>query len=309
MDIKHLELFAAVARYGSINRAAQELYISQPHLSHIIRQIEAEVGASLFQRSKTGVSLTQEGALFLEHSKVILREMENLRGFSRRSEPQEERLLLSMTRFSHTMESFNEVCSQHQTSPRFLFRLNEGSALDVVKEVAEGFSDLGVINYPDHAAERVAELLESRRLHSEPLASLAPHIVLSKNHELLRAGKPVTLEALRDYGFVRYTGQCEDYSITSEGQQTDLTSSERIIYVYGRSALMHLISVSNFYTIGIQNFNTQESMYQCVSIPIPDCAERMHFALLSRRGEEISQIEQEFAANVTQRYRLLQAQA
>lgn len=310
MDIKHLELFAAVARYGSINRAAQELYISQPHLSHIIRDMETELGASLFQRSKSGVSLTPEGTLFLQHAQVILREMEDLRSFSRRFEQQDDRLLVSMTRFSHTMESFNAVCSRHQTHPRFLYRLNEGSALDVIGEVADGLSDLGVINFAAHAAERMSALLEGKRLDFAPLARLTPHIVLSKNHPLLRAGRPVTLEALRDYGFVRYTGQCEDflYNIATEGQQTDLSSSSRIIYVHGRSALMHLISVSNFYTIGIQNFSAQEPMYQCVSIPIPDCVEQIQFGLISRRGESVSQIEQEFVEDVTQRYRRLETQ-
>ena len=180
----------------------------------------------------------------------------------------------------------------------------------MIGEVADGLSDLGVINFAAHAAERMSALLGGKRLDFAPLARLSPHIVLSKNHPLLRAGRPVTLEALRDYGFVRYTGQCEDflYNIATEGQQTDLSSSSRIIYVHGRSALMHLISVSNFYTIGIQNFSAQEPMYQCVSIPIPDCVEQIQFGLISRRGESVSQIEQEFVEDVTQRYRRLETQ-
>ena len=103
MNVKHLECFCAVAQYGSINKAAQALYISQPHLSHIIRDLEEDVGFALLERSKQGVSLTPEGQRFLEHARVILQEMENLKQFSRRPQPDKDRLSVSMTKFSHTM--------------------------------------------------------------------------------------------------------------------------------------------------------------------------------------------------------------
>lgn len=308
MDIKHLEFFCAVARCGSINRAAQELYISQPHLSHIIRDMETDAGVSLFQRTKQGVTLTAEGQTFLEHSKVILKEMESLKQVSCRTEPEGDCLRLSMTKFTHTMESFNEVCTRHQQLPRFTYFLNEGTTLDVVSDVEECVCDVGCIHFASHEAERFRKLLSERGLELVSLATMAPHIVVSKNHELLRRKIPVTLKNLRDYGFVRYIGQYEDfiYNISTEDHQTDLNNSSRIIYVYGRAALMHLISVSNFYTIGIQGFSTQDSLYQCVSVPIKNCKERLEFGLITRRGTVLSDSEQEFVENVTARYHALQ---
>ena len=308
MDIKHLEFFCAVARYGSINRAAQELYISQPHLSHIIRDMETDAGVSLFRRTKQGVTLTAEGQAFLEHSRVILKEMESLKQVSCRTEPEGDCLRLSMTKFTHTMESFNEVCTRHQQLPRFTYFLNEGSTLDVVSDVEECVCDVGCIHFASHETERFRKLLSERGLELMPLATMTPHIVVSKNHELLRREIPVTLKNLRDYGFVRYIGQYEDfiYNISTEDHQTDLNNSSRIIYVYGRAALMHLISVSNFYTIGIQGFSTQDSLYQCVSVPIMSCNERLEFGLITRREAVLSDSEQEFVENVTARYCALQ---
>ncbi len=69
---------------------------------------------------------------------------------------------------------------------------------------------------------------------------------------------------------------------------------------------MHLISASDFYTIGIQGFSTQDSLYQCVSIPIKNCNERLEFGLITRRGTVLSDSEQEFVENVTARYHALQ---
>lgn len=309
MDIKHFEFFAAVAQYGSINKAAQALYISQPHLSHIIKDIEADVGFALFERTKQGVTLTPEGEKFLAHSQVILREMESLKKFTRQPEPNKDRLSVSMTKFSHTMESFNEVCSRNQQLEQFTYRLNEGTTVDVLEDLSSKVSDVGVIHFAMHERKHIRTSLAEKNLHFTPIASFAPHIVISKNHELLKAGKPVTLEALREYGFVRYTGQYEDfiYNISTETKQMDLNNSPRIIYVYGRAALMHLISVSNFYSIGIQGFSTQDSMYQCLSLPIPECTERLEFGVVTREGSELSRSEREFVDNVTARYHSLQS--
>jgi hypothetical protein len=137
------------------------------------------------------------------------------------------------------------------------------------------------------------------------LSTMVPHIVVSKNHELIQKNKAVTLKNLRDYGFVRYIGQYEDfiYHASTEDHQTDLNNSSRIIYVYGRAALLHLISESNFFTIGIQGFSTQDSLYQCVSIPIQNCRERLEFGLVTRKDSKLSDSERSFVENVTRRFR------
>ncbi|MDD3203326.1 MAG: LysR family transcriptional regulator [Pygmaiobacter massiliensis] len=308
MNIKHLEFFVAVAQYGSINKAAQSLYISQPHLSHIIKEIETDVGFDLFQRTKQGVVLTPEGEQFLEHSNAILREMENLKRFSRKVKPDKDSLSLSMTKFSHTMESFNEVCCHNENLESFSYRLNEGSTVDVIDDVLTGTADVGVIHFASHESAHMRSSLEQKGITVTPIASLSLHIVISKNHELIQRGQPVTLAALQDYGFVRYYGQYEDfiYNIATENVHLDLNNSPKITYVYGRAALLHLIASSNFYTIGIQGFTTQDSMYQVLSMPIPNCKERVEFGIITLKDCQLSDSEKEFVDNVTDRYRRLQ---
>ena len=118
MDTKNLKYFVGVAQYGSINQAAKAMYISQPQLSHIIKSIEEEVGFDLFQRTNQGSRLTRNGESFLAHCKVILNEMESLDHFISQTHRQGSRLVVSMTRFSHTAVCFNEVCARHQRRDR-----------------------------------------------------------------------------------------------------------------------------------------------------------------------------------------------
>ena len=67
INLKHLECFIKVAQLGSINKAAQALFISQPHLGKIIHDLENEMGYLLLNRSNQGVTLTPEGEEFLRN--------------------------------------------------------------------------------------------------------------------------------------------------------------------------------------------------------------------------------------------------
>ena len=95
---------------------------------------------------------------------------------------------------------------------------------------------------------------------------MEPHIIISRNHPLLLAGKPVTLAALSDYGFIRYLGQYDDLFPDLFGSPAG-TEPSKAIYVSTRSSVMHLISESTFYSVGIYDFDHQ-SHYEAVSIPI-----------------------------------------
>jgi LysR family nitrogen assimilation transcriptional regulator len=72
MDLKQLEYFRHVAELGSFTRAASFLSVEQPALSRQVRQLEAELGQSLFERNGRGVILTDAGTRLLEHARGIL---------------------------------------------------------------------------------------------------------------------------------------------------------------------------------------------------------------------------------------------
>ena len=132
LDTKNLKYFVGVARYGSINQAAKAMYISQPQLSHIIKSIEEEVGFDLFQRTNQGVRLTRNGESFLSHCQIILEEMNSLDRFINQTHRQGSRLVVSMTRFSHTAVCFNDVACRHQDRESLFLRLRETDSMDVV---------------------------------------------------------------------------------------------------------------------------------------------------------------------------------
>ena len=77
MELRHLRYFVAVAEAASFTAAAKGLNISQPPLSQQIRDLEEEIGTRLLARSSRHVELTEAGAHFLNHARMILGQVEH----------------------------------------------------------------------------------------------------------------------------------------------------------------------------------------------------------------------------------------
>ncbi len=77
LEIRHLRYFLAVAEAGSFSRAADRLGISQPSVSQQMRDLEAGLRVSLFQRRGKRILLTSTGLIFQEHARAVLRQLEN----------------------------------------------------------------------------------------------------------------------------------------------------------------------------------------------------------------------------------------
>ena len=72
LDIARLRVIEAVARHGSVTKAAKELHYSQPSVSHHLARLEAETGAQLLQRVGRGIRLTQAGQLLADRAAEII---------------------------------------------------------------------------------------------------------------------------------------------------------------------------------------------------------------------------------------------
>jgi DNA-binding transcriptional LysR family regulator len=75
MSLAQIEYFVAVAEEGHMGRAARTLRIAQPAVSRQIKRLEDELGADLFQRTPRGMILSDEGQVFLQHARAVLREL------------------------------------------------------------------------------------------------------------------------------------------------------------------------------------------------------------------------------------------
>ena len=310
MDIKYLNYFVKTAEIGSINQAAKVLYISQPHLSYILRELEEEVGTTLLERKQSGVHLTPKGQVFLRHCQNILQEADAIRKLSAPKETDMLKLNVSGTRFTDIAECFTATCRKYQDLPAYSCRLNENSSFHVIEDVTEGRSDIGVLHFSSRDEAMLKKGFRNRQLLFEEVARFLPHIAVSSEHPLIRKNEPVTLETVAPYGLIRYIGEYEDffYRVSDGKQQMDLNEFPRVICVNDREAQLRLLARTDCFTIGIQNFEEQARQFHVLSIPIRDSEDRLVFGILIRKDHKnsLTAVESEFINSVRLRFQIMQ---
>lgn len=148
MRIEQLTYFLEIAKTSSINKAAENLFVTQPGLSDSVKKMESELGLTLLNRSKTGVSLTENGKIVALHASIILSAYHDmLKDLSLISETPEEHLkgtiVIATTPLfaASVLTDVNAVF--RQTYPHANVRYFELNNSDITEWLKNGRADLG----------------------------------------------------------------------------------------------------------------------------------------------------------------------
>lgn len=143
------KVFYWSAKTGSLSKAAKLLFITQPSVSHAIKQLEDNLGITLFYRNSKGVSLTPEGATlysYIEQSQILISLGEEKMAALKNLDSGELRIGGSDSLFKHYILPFLE--RYHQKYPGIKLHLNHGTTPETIAFLKEGKIDLGVARMP-----------------------------------------------------------------------------------------------------------------------------------------------------------------
>ena len=136
MTFQQLEYIVEISKCGSINKAAQKLYLSQSGISTAVRELESELGIALLARSNRGVEFTPEGKEFLSYAVSLLEQkrwIEGLYGEARNSAAP-VRFLVSSQRYPFVADAFLRLL-QVSDENRFRLGLRETGMDGVIDDV------------------------------------------------------------------------------------------------------------------------------------------------------------------------------
>jgi DNA-binding transcriptional LysR family regulator len=149
MDIKHLQYFIEVTNFNSFTRAADHLFITQPTISKMIKNLETELGVELFDRSRKQLALTDAGRVVLEQAKLIDKafhnletEMDNLLGLKKGHVRIGLPPIIDASLFPRILSRF------HEDYPNITFQLVEDGSKKIEESVENDLLDIGVIVLP-----------------------------------------------------------------------------------------------------------------------------------------------------------------
>ena len=144
MTLQQLHYAITIAEAGSLNKAAEALYISQPSLTSAMQELEKELGISIFVRSGRGVSLTQDGSEFLLYAREVYGQYETLLDKYGKSGKRKKKFGVSTQHYSFAVKAFVELVQQFDTL-KYEFAIRETMTKDVILDVANMRSEIGIL--------------------------------------------------------------------------------------------------------------------------------------------------------------------
>ncbi|GIP28144.1 LysR family transcriptional regulator [Paenibacillus sp. J23TS9] len=189
------KVFYWAAKMGSLTQAAKALYLTQPSVSHAIKQLEERVGVTLFYRNAKGVALTQEGKIlfsYIEQSQILITLAEEKMVALKNLDSGELRIGGSDSLFKHYLLPFLE--DFHVQYPGVKLHLNHGTTPEVISYLKEGRIDLGVVRMP---------IVDSQLEVSESI-QLQDCFVAGERYAELK-GQALSMEQLMEYPVILFS--------------------------------------------------------------------------------------------------------
>lgn len=270
MTLLQLQYVIRVAECGSMNEASHQLYISQPTLSTAIHELEEEMSITIFTRTTQGISLTPDGAKFLIYARQVLDQAELLKNRFTKIGHRTQITTVSTQHFMFAAEAFARLLhDQRHVLNNYEFTLRETRTRDIINNVAELHSEVGILYLSTYNREVLGQLMKTRRLEFHPIFRVQPHIFLSKDNPLSKK-KSVTLADLADQPFLRYE-QGDSGSLFFAEEPVWPEHAKSLITISDRATMLNLILAVNGYTVstGVTNRDLQTDRIASVPLETP----------------------------------------
>lgn len=271
MTLIQLRYAAKIAECGSMNEAAHQLYVSQPTLSSSIQDLEHELGITIFTRTTQGISLTPDGAKFLMYARQVLDQADLLENRFRPANHREHIATVSTQHFMFALEAFARLLRSARNNEgkplnNYEFTLRETRTRDIIDQVAELRSEVGILYLSAYNREVIGRLLRTRRLEFHPIFRAAPHVFLSQANPLARR-ESLALEDMRRMPFLRYE-QGDSGSLFFAEEPVWPQHSASLITVSDRATMLNLIVALDGFTVSTGVTNKDLNADAIASVPL-----------------------------------------
>lgn len=246
MTLQQLKYVITVANKNSISEAAKSLFISQPSLTNAIKEIEKELGMTLFNRSNKGISLSTDGVEFLGYARQVVEQMDLLEEKYFKGKLPKQRFSVSTQHYSFAVNAFVELIKRYGRED-YNLTLRETRTYEIIEDVKLLKSEIGILYLNEFNHKVLMKLIKESGLVFKELFKAKPHVFISKRHPLA-CETSVTMEALAPYPYLCFEqGEYNSFYFSEEILST--IERRKCINVSDRATLFNLLIGLNGYTI------------------------------------------------------------
>lgn len=300
MNILHLKYAAEIAKTGSLNKAAENLYMGQPNLSRAIKELEANLGITIFERSARGMTVTPEGEKFIGYANKILTQIDEVEAIYKNGTSVTQNFSISVPRASYISEAFVNFSKKINQNAPFDLVYKETNAMRAIKNILEADYNLGIIRYAENYDSHFRQLLVQKGLVGELVAEFFYVLIMSKEHPLADK-EDIRFEDLKAYTEIAhadpYVPSLPLATVRKEELPDDI---DKRIFVFERSSQFELLS-ENTNTFMWVSAAPQKILdrYGLIQKSCPDNTRLYKDVLVHRKDYKLTELDNMFITELT----------
>lgn len=291
MTIQQLYYAITISETGSLNKAAEILYVAQPSLTGSMQDLEKELGITIFHRSGRGVSLTSDGVEFITYARQVYNQYEILVDKYGKSGTLKKKFGVSTQHYSFAVKTFVEMVKKFNTV-EYEFAIRETKTREVIEDVGTLRSEIGVLYLSDFNRNIINKLLRSTDLEFRKLIDCRVYVYLWKDHPLAKE-KSIRPEQLNDYPFLSFEqGANSSFYFAEEIFST--ADYPRTVKVNDRATMLNLMVGLHGYTLCSGIICEELNSRDFVAVPFDpqgdEGSSRMEIGYIVKKNQTLSKM-------------------
>ncbi|WEG17342.1 LysR family transcriptional regulator [Alkalihalophilus pseudofirmus] len=279
MTLQQLKYVIEVARCRSINKAAQKLFISQPSLSNALKELEEEIGITIFSRTNKGIVVTHEGSEFLGYARQVAEQAELLENRYTKTSSKQQSFSVSAQHYAFAVSAFVRLLKEYDRE-EYEFTLRETRTYEIIDDVRNLRSEIGILYLNDFNRNVLRKFLREGNLTFHELFIAKPHVFISSTNPLSEKDF-VTLDDLIPYPYLSYEqGDYNSFYFSEEILST--LSRQKNIRVSDRATLFNLLIGLNGYTISTGVISHKLNSKDIIAVPLR-VEEQIHVGYITHK--------------------------
>ena len=241
MNILHMKYAVEVAKAGSVNKAAEKLFMAPPNVSRSIKELESDLGITIFERSAKGVTLTHEGEEFIGYAKSLLKQIDHIEGLYKENSVKKQRFSISVPRASYISEALVEFSKDLGKESVEIF-YKETNSQRTINNILNHDYKLGIIRYAENYDKFFKTMLEEKGLAYEMVTEFSYKLVMSADSPLAKK-ENITFDDLTDFIEIAHADPYVPSLPLAKVVKEELPDNiERRIFIFERASQSDLLS-------------------------------------------------------------------
>jgi len=279
-----------VADMQSMNKAAKDLYISQPSLSSAIKELENEIGIELFLRTNRGVVLTQKGEEFLGYARQVVDQFQLVESKYIEKKNEKKKFSVSMQHYTFAVHAFVEMVKQYGMDA-YEFAVYETKTSEVIENVKNFKSEIGVLYRNNFNSKILDKILKDGGMEFHEILTCKIYAYMWKNNPLAKKEK-VTMEDLAEFPCLSFEqGGNNSFFFSEEVLST--YNYHRLIKASDRATLLNLMVGLNGYTLCSGIICEELNGEEYCAIPL-ESEETMTIGYIMKAGMTLSSLGEKY---------------